>query len=86
MSTKVIFRKYKDGQIIALFPEIPWNTCTHTVSSYMHLGQHGGADYTEIIPITQPACKNEYQELLTELETIGYTELRIVERSKSKFH
>jgi hypothetical protein len=86
MSTKVIFRKYKDGQIIALFPEIPWNTCTHTVSSYMHLGQHGGADYAETIPITQPACKNEYQGLLTELETIGYTKLRIVKRSKSKFH
>lgn len=72
MSTKVIFRKYKDGQIIALFPEISWNTYTHTVNSYMHLGQHGGADYAKIIPITQPACENEYQELLIELETIGH--------------
>ena len=42
--TKVIFRKLKDGDIIALFPELPGDMNPyHTCESYMHVGQHGAA-------------------------------------------
>ena len=39
---KVIFRKFKDGEIIALFPGLKWNNAGD-ICSYMHIGQHGGA-------------------------------------------
>ena len=67
--TLTIFRKFKEGEIIALFPEMrePHGLCM----SYMHLGQHGSADYG-IIRITKPATPEEYSDLKTELESIGY--------------
>lgn len=40
--TKVIFRKFRDGSVIALFPNIPWDN-NGNIASYMHVGQHGGA-------------------------------------------
>ena len=69
--TLTIFRKFKEGDIIALFPEIEhrWPFC----SSYQHMGQHSGADYKGLIQITKPATPEEYSDLKTELESIGYT-------------
>ena len=32
---KVVFRKYKNAEVIALFPEIPWNTHNYTTTSYI---------------------------------------------------
>jgi len=68
--TLTIFRKFKEGDIIALFPEIEhhWPFC----SSYQHIGQHSGADYEGLIQITKPATPEEYNDLKTELESIGY--------------
>ena len=43
--TKVVFRRYPDGQVIALFPDIPWSGRRGEITSYMHVGQHGAADY-----------------------------------------
>lgn len=69
--TVVIFRKFKDGQIIALFPyEV--DIYNHNCSSYMHIGQHSGANYSHCIQITKPANKIEYKALFYELEQIGY--------------
>lgn len=79
---KVVFRKYKSGEIIALFPEIPWNTRNYTTTSYMHSGQHSAADYTGVIADTTPASQKEYQSLFQELKNIGYQELHIIKRSK----
>ena len=83
--TKVVFRKWKNGDIIALFPDEPWNRNDHMTTSYMHIGQHGAADYAGVIAETSPAQENEYRNLLDELKTTGYTDLRIVQRARPKF-
>ena len=77
--TRAVFRKYPDGQIIALFPDIPWSE-DGSVTSYMHVGQHGAAYYKQVIDSTTPASEEDYSALLAELETIGYDNLRIVKR------
>lgn len=35
--TKVVFRRYPDGQVIALFPDIPWSGRRGEITSYMHV-------------------------------------------------
>ena len=67
--TKVIFRKYKDGEIIALFPE---EVNGFYISCYMHIGQHSVADYNYVVRETKLATESEYQDLKRELENIGY--------------
>jgi hypothetical protein len=68
----VIFRKFPDGDIIALFPYLsaeclnPW-----PCQSYMRVGQHGAAD-PPIVHDTCPARPHEYAALKAELEHIGY--------------
>jgi len=69
--TIVVFRKFKEGDIIALFPAIP-NT-ENTCLSYLHIGQHGGANYSHCIRATTPATPAEYDSLRRELEQIGYS-------------
>ena len=74
--TEVIFRKFKDGEIIALFPYIPEFRYT-TCMSYMHIGQHGTA-HLNLIRTTKLATESEYLDLFTELENqVGY-KLRIL--------
>ena len=74
--TLTIFRKLKTdyppyrSEIIALFPEEPHNDIL--CSSYMHVGQHSGASYHGVIDITTKATPEEYGDLKTELESIGY--------------
>jgi hypothetical protein len=71
MKTKVVFRKYKEGDILALFPDEiadPLGNCL----SYQHVGQHGAATYEYCIEQTKPAKPEEYQELKRELEGRGY--------------
>jgi hypothetical protein len=74
MSDKVIFRKYPQGDVIALFPRIPFdnrgNLCLSY--SYQHLGQHGGADFAWVIDQTFLATPKEYASLAKELRDIGY--------------
>lgn len=83
--TKVVFRKWKNGDIIALFPDEPWSRSDYSTTSYMHVGQHGAADYVGVIEATRPAREEEFRDLLAELKAIGYTELRIVQRARPKF-
>jgi len=71
--TIVVFRRWKDsGGIIALFPAIEhrWPLC----SSYVHIRQHGGADYTTAIALTKPCLRwaNDVAELHRELTGLGY--------------
>jgi hypothetical protein len=68
--TQVVFRFWK-GEVIALFPYIIDNAKGH-VMSYMHVGQHGGADYSGIIRDSRPATPSEMLPLYQELESIGY--------------
>ena len=70
-TTDVVFRKWKKS-IIALFPYVfnDYN-CTECMS-YMHIGQHSGANYDGIIKNSYPATQHEYIPLKKELENIGY--------------
>lgn len=69
--TKVVFRKYQGGDIVALFPDEKWDTIGN-IMSYEHIGQHGAAAYNWVIKITAPAKPKEYAPLKRELESIGY--------------
>lgn len=70
-TTVVIFRKFKEGDIIALFPENTGTLDPNTCDSYQHIGQHGAAD-VGIIYDTKLATPEEYADLLEELISIGY--------------
>ena len=79
--TKVVFRKYPDGEIIALFPGEKWNDTSEMVTSYQHIGQHGGADYKWVIYKTVKANPSEYYDLAKELEGLGYIlDIRLAKR------
>ena len=69
--TKVVFRKYKDGDILALFPELSYRR-NYMTECYQHVGQHGEGDYQWCIADTKPATPEEYADLKAELEGIGY--------------
>ena len=71
MKTTVIFRKFDDNEILALFPDIP--DTPGNCMSYMQVGQHGGANFQHCISITKPATPIEYQALMNELTNdVGY--------------
>lgn len=83
--TEVIFRKFEDGEVIALFP---YNVENYNgdIVSYMHVGQHECVDYNHVVNktklITNP---EEYKELKNELENIGYNLKVIRKRNYDKF-
>ena len=66
---KVIFRKFPEGDVIALFPEDGQGR--GLIGSYMTIGQHGDAAKSLITDL-EPASKEEYAKLAAELERIGY--------------
>jgi hypothetical protein len=68
--TVVVFR-YWDKEIIALFPEIASDQ-EGNCESFMHIGQHGGADYDGIIKRSRPARPAEYSSLFWELQSEPY--------------
>ena len=69
--TKVIFRKFNGGDVIALFPQEPATCDGWECMSYMHVGQHGSAD-PMIVQDTKAATPKEYAPLVAELLSIGY--------------
>jgi hypothetical protein len=69
--TDVIFRKFKEGDIIAMFPAEPGTNDIGTCMSYQHIGQHGNCQ-TDIISVTKLATDEERADLKAELESIGY--------------
>ena len=75
--TKVIFRKFSDNSIIAMFPELPGTNNANTCLNYMSTGQHGAGSAD--IGWTKPASLNEALPLVRELISIGYN-LQIVSR------
>lgn len=71
--TPVVFRqeRRKDGHVTAVFPCEPFTTAGHTMSCYVHVGQHGECDrgwYNK----TRPARPDEYADLRKELESAPY--------------
>jgi len=80
--TQVIFRAFKrNGEVIALYPEVPATRDGFTCQSYMHTGQHGGA-YPGVITGTRLATPDEKAPLIRELEAIGY---RLEERKRISY-
>lgn len=69
--TKVIFKKWPDGDVIAVFPELLGDYSPHTCLSYEHVGQHGAASVS-LMSSLAPAKPEEYADLKEELESIGY--------------
>jgi hypothetical protein len=80
MKTKVIYKKL-DGEVIALFPEIPATQSSYDILSYMHVGQHTAAS-VELMS-NPPAKPVEYMPLHEELILIGY-DLKICKRCSYK--
>ena len=56
---KVIFRKFPEGDVIALFPEDDQGR--GLIGSYMTIGQHGDASKSLITDL-EPASKEEYSK------------------------
>jgi hypothetical protein len=84
--TLVVFRRWKEnGDIIALFPELPSDINGFYCDSYEHVGQHGGADYYGVIQATKPVAKRDAQELARELTRIGYR-LKPIKRASYRMH
>lgn len=86
MTTPVIFRKFKDGDIIALFPCEPADLSGLYCQSYMHVGQHSGASYFGVCQVTKLATPAEYAELLAELVKIGYDDLKVYKIRSSRLY
>lgn len=81
MTTPVIFRQFKGGDILALFPADPADTAGQFCTCYAHIGQHSSADYNATIAQSKPAKPVEYADLKAELESVGYDDLKIYQRS-----
>ena len=71
MKTRVHFRIFPEGLVIALFPDEEFNYARKEIQSYMQIGQHCGAS-KELITDLQPATPEQYASLLNELTRIGY--------------
>ena len=84
MVTRVIFRKFSEGDIIALFPRIPGTLDYGSCAAYQHIGQHSSVDCQSVITYSKPAKPEEYRDLMEELVRIGYTELEVGKRCTYK--
>lgn len=73
---KMVFRKFTDGDVIALFCHSAKDCNAGNVTSYMHVGQHGEASrfLGQNLKLASPS---EYAPLLRELQSI-YSEYVIV--------
>ena len=81
--TTVVFRRWPDGDVLALFPHVR-EARPGTCSSYAHVGQHGAADYVHVIRATRPAPTSDADvaALKRELEAPPYGyRLRVVTRA-----
>lgn len=80
----VIFRKYRDGEIVAVFPTL-LSDCRNSgyVTSYAHVGQHGAADLQRVVATTRAAKPTEYVSLAKELRRIGYRLKPVARRTQA---
>jgi hypothetical protein len=72
MKTKVIFRIWPEGDIIALFPQEASDPNPYHCSSYMHQGQHAAANPQALTYLLRRATPAEYRPLAKELRRLGY--------------
>ena len=79
----VVYRKFKDGDIIALFPTI--HEINYLIESYMFNGEHSSACYHSVIYNTTPATPEEYADLHKHLQ-FRYEGCTLVIRNKHKLN
>lgn len=81
-STRTILRRFPDGDLIALFPDI--DEGRGRCSSYMRVGQHAPAD-RRLVDRTRPVDPSDLDAaaLLRELRAVGY-EPRVIRRWPSR--
>lgn len=83
--TKVIFRKWNGGDVIALFPQVPYDRNGIYCMSYEHIGQHGSAGYDTVVCQSSLASPEEYADLKHELESRPFNYvLSVASRESSK--
>lgn len=74
--TKMVFRRWRDGEVIALMPEEPADPNGYLCQSYMRVGQHGAANYEHVIaktvPVSRESVESDLLQLMDELKGIGY--------------
>lgn len=78
-TTYVVFR-IKDSEVFALFPYLTENRANFLIQSYAHIGQHSGANYDYCIQTSKPAKPSDYNSLLEELKSIGYENIKVINR------
>jgi hypothetical protein len=86
----VIFRKFKDGDLIAFFPTEVDSFSQFECMSYMFIGQHSTAR-VELITELKKCTVEEYTPLFNHLNKIyahneNPVELQIVDRSHRKYY
>lgn len=67
----VIFRKFNDGEIIALFPSLPCDLRESGCRSFTSKGRDSYID-TSIVRVTKEATADEFIPLLVDLVKAGY--------------
>jgi hypothetical protein len=79
---KAVFRKWPNGEVIALLCGTAVDCNPGNVMSYMHVGQHGEAsrDLGSILPL---ATAEEYKPLQCELSRIYECDVIAVKRLKA---
>jgi hypothetical protein len=85
MTTPLVFRTFPEGDTIALFPTIPATQPGEDCESYMHIGQHGAAT-PDLVRFTHQATQAQANELMQELVTIGYDDLKVYKRITWQMH
>ena len=82
---KVVFRRFKEGGIIALFPYIPWNESENTITSYMHAGQAWRSRLQgNHLRDTARNGKKNIGTCWQRLKSIGYGNLHVLNGSHGK--
>lgn len=76
MGDKVLFVSV-DGELTAIFPEIPSDVYGQYCTCYAHIGQHGGSSDNYWLNAQEPVDESEVSALAAELTNIGYALERI---------
>lgn len=66
IESRLVLRKFEDGQVIALYLDEPYNDNTNTVMSYMIVGEHGEASL-DLIEELETCSASEELEFLRAL-------------------
>lgn len=80
----VIFRRKRNGEIIAVFPEIPVDITGELCEGFSSLDKKVTVDYKQLRYHSKLATKDEYKELYETLSCLGYN-LGVVNKFSSNY-